>query len=76
MPTYEYRCDGCGNAFELFQQMADEPLKKCPRCGGAVRRMIGTGAGVIFKGGRPDAGREPCCGTVDPCDAPKRCCQK
>ena len=50
MPTYEYECEGCGHRFERFQAITDEPLRKCPACGGKVRRLIGAGAGVIFKG--------------------------
>jgi putative FmdB family regulatory protein len=51
MPTYEYKCDACGNAFEQFQSIMAAPIKKCPKCKKAkVRRLIGTGAGVIFKG--------------------------
>ncbi len=50
MPTYEYECGDCGNVFERFEFMSDEPLKTCPRCGGNIRRLIGTGMGIIFKG--------------------------
>jgi putative FmdB family regulatory protein len=50
MPTYEYECSSCEHAFEQFQNMSDEPLKTCPRCGGEVKRLIGTGSGIIFKG--------------------------
>ena len=50
MPTYEYECRQCGHRFETFQSMKDEPLKKCEKCGGELRRLIGTGAGIIFKG--------------------------
>ena len=50
MPTYEYECRKCGHRFETFQSMKDEPLKKCEKCGGELRRLIGTGAGIIFKG--------------------------
>jgi len=50
MPTYEYECASCGHAFEQFQNMSDEPLNTCPQCGGAVKRLIGTGSGIIFKG--------------------------
>lgn len=51
MPTYEYACPKCGHEFELFQSMRDEPLKKCPKCKKAgVKRLIGGGAGLIFKG--------------------------
>lgn len=52
MPTYDYRCNACDVEFELFQSMKDKPKKKCPECGkNALERLIGTGAGVIFKGG-------------------------
>lgn len=50
MPTYDYQCDKCGNHFERFEKMSDEPLKKCPKCSGKVHRLIGGGSGVIFKG--------------------------
>lgn len=50
MPTYDYRCEACQHEFEVFQNMSDAPLKKCPECGGKVKRLIGTGAGLIFKG--------------------------
>ncbi|MDR2522046.1 MAG: hypothetical protein LBC72_05810 [Spirochaetaceae bacterium] len=50
MPTYEYECRGCGRHFELFQSMADEPVKVCSECGKEVRRLINGGGGVIFKG--------------------------
>jgi putative FmdB family regulatory protein len=51
MPTYEYKCDACGNQFERFQSITAEPIRKCPKCGKLkVRRMIGPGAGLIFKG--------------------------
>ena len=52
MPTYEYRCDACGHEFELFQQMSAPTKRKCPECGkNRLKRLIGTGAGIIFKGG-------------------------
>ena len=50
MPTYEYRCKECGHEFELFQSMLDEPVKTCPECKGVVERLIGGGAGLLFKG--------------------------
>ena len=50
MPTYEYECEKCGHRFEIFQSMKDEPKKRCPKCKGKLRRLIGTGAGMIFKG--------------------------
>lgn len=50
MPTYEYECTKCGHTFEAFQSMNDAPLSSCPECRGKVRRLIGGGLGVIFKG--------------------------
>ena len=50
MPTYDYECKDCHHAFEVFQSMSAKPLRKCPECGGKVKRLIGTGAGIIFKG--------------------------
>ena len=51
MPTYEYKCSNCGHEFEKFQSMSAAPIRKCPKCGKAkVKRLIGTGAGLIFKG--------------------------
>ncbi|MDR1317695.1 MAG: zinc ribbon domain-containing protein [Spirochaetales bacterium] len=50
MPTYEYECKSCKHRFEVLQNMSDPPLKACPKCGRAVRRLIGGGAGIIFKG--------------------------
>jgi len=51
MPTYEYQCSECGHGFEEFQSITEKALKKCPACGRLkLRRLIGCGAGVIFKG--------------------------
>lgn len=51
MPTYEYLCDNCGHDFEKFQSITARPLRKCPDCGkNQLKRLIGTGAGVIFRG--------------------------
>jgi len=51
MPTYDYVCAKCGHQFEAFQSMSDAPLTKCPKCKkGRVRRLIGSGAGLVFKG--------------------------
>jgi putative FmdB family regulatory protein len=58
MPTYEYHCEKCKKDFELYQSMKDDALKTCPKekCRqktwgkGKVRRLLGTGAGIIFKG--------------------------
>jgi putative FmdB family regulatory protein len=51
MPTYEYACTKCGHHFDQFQSMRDEPLRRCPKCHKlALKRLIGGGAGLIFKG--------------------------
>ena len=51
MPTYDYECDACQHKFEEYQNFSDEPLKKCPKCKKKkLRRLIGTGAAVVFKG--------------------------
>ena len=51
MPTYEYNCVSCGYEFEQFQSITAKPIRKCPKCGRtSVKRLIGVGAGVIFKG--------------------------
>jgi len=51
MPTYEYICENCGYEFERFQGITARAVRKCPKCGKkALKRLIGTGAGVIFKG--------------------------
>jgi putative FmdB family regulatory protein len=51
MPTYEYNCGHCGHRFEQFQGITARALRKCPKCGKpALKRLIGTGAGLIFKG--------------------------
>jgi len=51
MPTYEYQCDSCGHRFEKFQSIKAAPIRKCPECGkNSVKRLLGTGAGIIFKG--------------------------
>ena len=51
MPTYQYECSACGHAFEELQTMMDAKLTKCPECGKKkLDRLIGSGAGMIFKG--------------------------
>lgn len=51
MPFYEYQCSNCGHELEELQKMSDEPLLTCPNCGkDTLKRLIGTGAGLIFKG--------------------------
>jgi len=51
MPTYEYRCRKCNHQFEAFQSMSDDALTTCPNCHKrSLQRLIGAGAGIIFKG--------------------------
>lgn len=51
MPTYAYRCDACKQEFDQFQSMTAASLRTCPKCGKRkLKRLIGAGAGIIFKG--------------------------
>lgn len=50
MPTYDYVCQDCSHAFEHFQSMSSDPLSTCPQCQGRLKRLIGTGGALIFKG--------------------------
>ncbi|MDD5217694.1 MAG: zinc ribbon domain-containing protein [Candidatus Omnitrophica bacterium] len=51
MPTYDYRCSACQYQFEKFHSITAKPIKKCPKCGKmSVKRLISSGAGVLFKG--------------------------
>lgn len=50
MPTYDYECQKCGHGFEAFQRISEKPLSRCPECKGKVQRLIGAGAGLLFKG--------------------------
>jgi putative FmdB family regulatory protein len=51
VPTYDYLCSACGYEFEKFQKMSEGAVRKCPECGELkLKRLMGTGAGVIFKG--------------------------
>jgi putative FmdB family regulatory protein len=51
MPTYEYDCEHCGHRFEQLQGIKAGALRKCPKCGkSTLKRLIGTGSGLIFKG--------------------------
>ena len=78
MPTYEYQCEHCGYKFEKFQNMSDEPLKECPKCKGSVKRLIGKGMGIIFKGSgfyatdhrKSVPSGKTCCGREERCDNP------
>ncbi|MBU0709770.1 MAG: zinc ribbon domain-containing protein [Candidatus Omnitrophica bacterium] len=48
MPTYEYECTSCKHKFEASQKMSDKPLSKCPKCNKKVKRLLGSGGGIIF----------------------------
>ena len=51
MPTYDYKCDACEHTWEEYKSIKAEPTKKCPSCGKKkARRLIGAGAGLIFRG--------------------------
>ncbi len=89
MPTYTYQCHSCGKIFEKEQKISEEPLKKCPYCGGQVKRLITGGMGFILKGTgwyvtdyknkssstSTDKGKQ-CCKKGTSCENPKRCCEK
>ena len=49
MPLYEYQCDACGHRFEKIQKFSDPPLDTCPKCGGAVKKLLSSPA-IQFKG--------------------------
>ncbi len=82
MPTYEYKCDSCSYEFEQVQSITAKPLTKCPECRSKVRRVISSGAGIIFKGSgfyktdysntvaKPDQSKKPAgCGNSDACSS-------
>lgn len=51
MPTYDYECNACNHAFEMFQSITAKHIKKCPECGKLkAKRLIGAGSTIIFKG--------------------------
>ena len=51
MPTYDYICENCGYKLEQFQAIKAKPIRKCPACGKReLKRLIGSGSGIIFKG--------------------------
>ncbi len=51
MPTYDYECDACGHAWEMFQRIVEDHIKKCPECKkNKARRLIGSGGAIMFKG--------------------------
>ncbi len=49
MPTYEYRCKGCGHQFDAYQSFTDDPLTECPECAGQLKKVFGN-VGIAFKG--------------------------
>jgi putative FmdB family regulatory protein len=49
VPIYEYECESCDERFELMQKFSDKPVKKCPKCGGAVHKVLSAPA-LHFKG--------------------------
>ena len=50
MPTYSYKCLDCDHQFDAVQRMTADALTVCPECEGKLKRLIGAGAGIIFKG--------------------------
>lgn len=77
MPTYEYLCASCNQKFETEQAMSDEPLSSCPLCNeGPVKRLIGGGAGLIFKGSgfyKNDSKKSPACSAAGSCPSGGSC---
>ena len=49
MPLYEYQCDACAHRFEVIQKFSDSPVDVCPKCGGAVKKLLSSPA-IQFKG--------------------------
>jgi len=74
MPAYEYLCDACGKRFERRQKMSDPEVDACPSCGGAVRRLISGGAGVIAKGSGSASSTRSACMAGEPCAAAEMGC--
>ena len=50
MPTYDYECTECGHSFSVEQSMLDKPLRKCPKCGGKLDKLLPQKLSLIFKG--------------------------
>lgn len=83
MPTYEYACPHCGHNFELLQNITAKPIEKCPKCNKKTKRLIGSGAGIIFKGSgfyatdyRKKTKKEPSQEKCDSCPKEKGCPMK
>ena len=72
MPTYEYLCSSCGNKFEVFQGIGEDPVNECSSCGKSVKRIITGGAGFIMKDGG-NSFELPSCGSKTPCCADGVC---
>ena len=51
MPVYEYRCTACNHLYELRQKFSDAPADQCPKCGGAVHKMVSASAFSLKGGG-------------------------
>ena len=89
MPTYDYECQKCGYTFEYFKCISEPDPKKCPQCKGKLKRLLGTGAGIIFKGSgfyatdyrksqfKKEAERESAAGKTESkkSDSCKSCCK-
>lgn len=50
MPTYTYQCKDCKHRYDVMQSMKEDPHTTCPECSGSIARLIGAGAGILFKG--------------------------
>jgi putative FmdB family regulatory protein len=80
VPTYEYKCEECGNIFEVRHSISDNPSVRCPECNAGSHRIITGGSGFIMKsagsGGKAiECGRsQTCCGKTSPCET--RPCHK
>jgi putative FmdB family regulatory protein len=73
MPTYTYRCNRCGEEYEVFQSMSDPPLRRCKVCRGALRRTFHP-VGIVLKGSgfhRTDYRSKPPTDGKEPADKKK-----
>lgn len=77
MPKYDYRCNACGELFEVIHSMQETEDRPCPKCAAPSRRIITGGSGFIMKGSadaghsRPRCGSATtCCGSATPCAEP------
>lgn len=76
MPTYEFKCNSCGNRFELFLPMNSSTSQRCPACGKSAIRVLSATAGIIVSSSsspklkNTDAcdRQSPCCGRDQPCE--------